>query len=78
MFRYTVNGEQQTTKQSPTTLKAILENAGRAAGVDPTELQSYRLENIATGDRYNNLEDPVPIHNGDNFVAIYTGATPVA
>ena len=78
VIRYTVNGEQQTAKQSPISLKIILEKAGRAAGVDPADLDSYRLENIVTGDRYNNPNDFVPIHDGDNFVAIYTGATPVA
>ena len=75
---YEVNGESQTTERSPLTLKVILENAGRGAGVDPADLQSYRLENLATGLRYNNLDDPVPIRTGDKFVAIYTGATPVA
>ena len=78
VIHYEVNGERQRTNISPVALKIILMNAGREAGVDPNDLQNYRLENIATGDRYNDPDEPVPVREGDKFVAIYTGSTPVA
>lgn len=77
-IQYEVNGERQTAQQSPITLKVILDNAGRDAGIDPAEIHSYRLENVTTGDRYSSLDELVPVSNDDSFVAIYTGATPVA
>ena len=53
-------------------------NAGRDAGIDPDDLQNYRLENLATSNRYNEPDELVPVRDGDKFVAIYTGSTPVA
>ena len=78
LIHYEVNGEPQTTKKSPISLEIILTKAGRDAGIDPAEPQSYRLENVATGDRYEKLDELVPVHDGDKFVAIHTGPTPVA
>lgn len=78
VIHYEVNGLRQTTETSPLPLQNILERAGRDAGIGSDDLGRYRLENSATGDKYTNLADPVPIHDGDKFVAIYVGATPVA
>ena len=75
---YEVNGESQETTQSPINLETVLRNAGHGAGIDLSDLNNYRLENVITNDRYNNLDELVPINNGDKFIAIYTGSTPVA
>ena len=78
IIHYEVNGECQITTLTPVALQIILENAGRDAGIDSDDLKHYRLENVTTGDRYNNLDDLIPVQDGDKFVAIHTGATPVA
>ena len=77
-IRYTVNGEPNTTDVSPLSLEAILREAGAGAAIEVEEIGSYYLENITTGHRYEDLNDLVPIENGDTFVAIHVGRTPVA
>ena len=77
-IHYEVNGEHQTTETSPVLLRDVLEKAGRKAGIEPDDLERYRLENSDTGARYTELDEPVPIQDGDKFVAIYIGKTPVA
>ena len=77
-IRYTVNGEENTTIENPLSLESILRNAGAGAAIDVSDLQSYYLENTADGRKYENLDDLVTISDGDNFVAIHVGSTPVA
>jgi len=76
--RYAVNGDEHTTTENPLPLKTILRNAGAGAAVDVSDLQSYYLENTADGRRYENLDDLVTVADGDNFLAIHVGSTPVA
>ena len=78
LIRYTVNGEENTTLVSPLSLEAILRSAGPGAAIDLDDLGSYYLENTADGRKYENLEDLVAVADGDNFVAIHAGSTPVA
>ena len=78
VLHYEVNGEHQTAEASPVPLRDILEKAGRKAGIEPNDLERYRLENKDTGAKYAELDEPVPIHDGDQFFAIYVGKTPVA
>lgn len=75
---YTVNGEESTITENPLSLESILRNAGTGAAIDVSDLQSYYLENTADGRKYENLDDLVTISDGDNFVAIHVGSTPVA
>ena len=77
-IRYTVNGEENTTIENPLSLESILRNAGAGAAIDVSDLQSYYLENTADGRKYENLDDLVTISDGDNFLAIHVGSTPVA
>ena len=77
-IRYIVNGEQNTTVENPISLKSILRNAGPGAAIDVTDLGSYYLENTADGHKYETLDDLVTIFDGDNFLAIHAGSTPVA
>jgi hypothetical protein len=77
-IHYTVNGELNTTSVNPLTLEAILRNAGPGAAIDPNDLGSYYLEHISDGRKYENLDDLVKILDGDNFLAIHVGSTPVA
>ncbi len=77
-IRYTVNGESQITKTSPLTVEEILRRAGAGAAIDLNQLDSYYLDNVRSGVRYENLGDEVPIADGDQFVALHAGPTPVA
>lgn len=77
-IHYTVNGEPNTTFQNPLSLESILRNAGAGAAVDVADLGSYYLENTEDGRKYDNLDDLVTLSDGDNFLAIHVGSTPVA
>lgn len=78
VIHYEVNGEHQTAETSPVLLRDILEKAGRKAGIEPNDLERYRLENSNTEAQYTELDEPVPVRDGDKFFAIYIGKTPVA
>ena len=77
-IHYTVNGEQNTTVENPLSLETILRVAGAGAAIDIADLGSYYLENITDGRKYENLDDLVTISDGDKFLAIHVGSTPVA
>ena len=77
-IHYKVNGEQQTTTDATLSVEQILRAAGKAASIDLNQLNSYILENIKTGKKYQNLADIVDISNDDEFLAVHSGATPVA
>ncbi len=77
-IHYWVNGEEQVLKAQSSSLETILRNAGSAASIDISQLRSYFLEKIDTGSRYENLDDEIKLQNGDRFIAIHVGATPVA
>ena len=77
-IRYTVNGERQVTRESPLTVEEILRRAGPDAAIDLDQLDDYYLDDVRTGARYENLSDDVPVTDGDQFVALYAGPTPVA
>ena len=75
---YQVNGEVLTTEEPTPTVREILEDAGAPASVDVREIGNYSLENLTAGKKYEDLDDRVPVGEGDKFVAIYRGKTPVA
>ena len=77
-IHYKVNGEELTTTDATLTVEIILTDAGDAASVDTSQLDSYTLENIADGRKYENPTDKVCVEDGDQFLAIYRGRTPVA
>lgn len=77
-IHYTVNGEPQITDTSPLIVEQVLRRAGSDAAIDVAQLESYYLDNVRTGARYENLGDEVPIADGDQFVALHAGRTPVA
>ncbi len=77
-IQYKVNGEQQTTNDATLTVEQILRTAGKAASVDLQQLDSYILENIGTSKKYERLDNTVEILNDDEFLAVHSGATPVA
>ena len=77
-IHYRINGEQQTTTDPDHSVEQILQSAGKAASIELQQLDSYILENIKTGEKYENLTDMVNILNGDEFLAVHSGATPVA
>ena len=78
LIHYTVNGEQLTTDKETLSVEQILTSAGSAASIDLEKLNSYILENIKSLARYESLNDQVKIESGDQFIAVYSGATPVA
>ncbi len=77
-IRYSVNGEQQITKTNPVSLESILSIAGPAASIEINDLECYYLENIADGSKYDGLSDLITLRDGDQFIAVHIGATPVA
>lgn len=77
-IRYTVNGEPQVTEESPLTVEEILRRAGSDAAIDLDQLDDYYVDDVRTGARYENPGDEVPVADGDQFVALYAGPTPVA
>lgn len=78
VIRYEVNGEALETDKRRLSLEEILRRAGAPAGVDVSQIDSYFLENTADGRRYENLADLIVLEDGDRFVAIHVGKTPVA
>lgn len=76
--RYEVNGEQQTADQRTLTLEEILRRAGRPAAIDQAQVGNYYLQNVADGLKYQDLSTPVTIREGDKFIAVHCGRTPVA
>ena len=78
VIHYKVNGEQQSTTDATLSVEAILRTAGKAASIDLQALNSYILENIKTAKKYESLSDVVEILNDDEFLAVHSGATPVA
>ena len=75
---YTINGETQTTLVATLTVKEILERAGQAASIDAKKIDSYYVEDLENGRKYSKLDDNITINDGDQFLAIYSGPTPVA
>ena len=75
---YSVNGEQQSTTSATLSVEDILRSAGKAASIDLQQLNSYILENIKTSKKYELLTAVVEILNDDQFLAVHSGATPVA
>lgn len=76
-IRYKVNGELNTTLVNRLTLEAILRTAGRGAAIDIDDIGNYYLDTV-DGRKYESLNDLVTIADGDNFLAIHVGSTPVA
>ena len=74
---YKVNGEDQVATENPLTAEEIMRRAGYPAAIDVDDLDSYLLERI-DGTKYERPADAVTIHNGDEFLAIHRGSTPVA
>lgn len=77
-IHYQVNGESQTTTSCRLTVGVILEDAGKSAGIDVSGLANYYLENVATEQRYDDLDAEVVVCEGDSFIAVHRGPTPVA
>ena len=75
---FKVNGEEQTAEQGSLTVEAILRNAGSAASIDVAQIDSYFLENITDGHKYEDLDDVVVVKEGDQLLAVHVGRTPVA
>ena len=77
-IHYTVNGEAQTTERGRLTVEQILRQAGAAASIDVSDIANYFLESVADGRKYEDLADYIDLKNGDQFLAVHVGRTPVA
>ena len=77
-IHYKVNGEEQTTRDDTLTVEMILRKAGAAASIDVSQIDSYYLENITDGRKYENLAEQVVLKDGDQLLVVYAGKTPVA
>lgn len=77
-IRYEVNGETRTTADQTLTVEEILRAAGPAASIDVANVNEYYLESISDGRKYERPDERVAINDGDRFLALYRGRTPVA
>ena len=66
------------TEEPRLTVERILRQAGSAAGIDVGDIGNYYIERVSDGAEYRNLSDVVTIEDGDKFLAVYAGRTPVA
>ena len=78
VIHYKVNGEPQETREPVLSVEAILRNAGAAAGVAVGDINYYTLEYADKDRKFTDLADKVTIEEGDEFIAIHVGKTPVA
>ena len=69
---YFVNGEAQTTSSHKLTVRQILENAGF------TPAEEYKLIRDNGHHEYKDLDEEVPLHEGERFTAIFQGPTPTS
>jgi hypothetical protein len=69
---YTVSAEPQETIEHKLTVRAILENAG----FEPAE--DYTLARDNGNHAFTDLDEQVPIHEGESFTATFTGDTPTS
>jgi hypothetical protein len=72
VIHYQVNGEPQETTEHKLTVRQILEDAGFKPGVD------YQLTRDNGHHTYANLDEEVPLHDGETFTATFTGPTPTS
>ncbi|MCY4263259.1 MAG: hypothetical protein OXE78_00145, partial [Gammaproteobacteria bacterium] len=77
-IHYQVNGENQAIASNRLTMVAILERAGKPASINVDDLSSYYLENVVTGKCYDDLDAEVIVCEGDRFIAVHSGKTPIA
>ena len=76
-IRYQVNGEIQIATENQLSVAEIMRRAGASAAIDVDDLDSYLLEHV-DGTKYDRSADSVTIIEGDEFLVIHRGATPVA
>lgn len=69
---YSVNDETQTTTEHKLKVETILFNAGFKPVTD------YELERNDGHHIFKNLNEEIPIHNGEKFTALFIGTTPVS
>jgi hypothetical protein len=69
---YYVNGERQTTTDHKLTVRTILTNAGF------TPAENYRLVRVAGNHTYTNLDEEIPLHEDEQFNALFQGPTPTS
>lgn len=69
---YSVNGEPQETTEHKLTVRQILTNAGFTP---PEEYELTRDEGHKT---FKDLNEEIPIHEGEKFTATFLGPTPVS
>ena len=80
---FSVNGEKMSTDQKTLTIRGILKRAAsvEATCVDADLIEDYdlmRVNGTKDGFSYSDLERTLRIRDGDEFLALYRGKTPVA
>jgi hypothetical protein len=72
VIHYSVNGEPQETVDHKLTVTQILTNAGFTPPGD------YELTRDAGNQVFNDVNEEVPIHEGEKFTATFRGPTPTS
>ena len=80
---FSVNGEKMSTDQKTLTVRGILKRAAsvEATCVDADLMEDYDLTRVGgkkDGFTYSNLDREIRVRDGDEFLALYRGRTPVA
>lgn len=70
---YTVDGVEQETTTPTLTVREILEKAG----LDPSNHYLVELRGKEQID-HRNLDEPLHIHEKEEFISVFTGATPLS
>jgi hypothetical protein len=72
VIHYQVNGENQETTEHKLTVREILQNASF------TPAEDYQLTRDNGHHTYNDLNEEVPLREGETFTATFTGPTPTS
>ncbi len=72
VIHYSVNGEPQETTREKLTVREILTNAGF------TPADDYELTRDKGNKTFTDLDEKIPLHEGETFTATFTGPTPTS
>jgi len=74
LIDFTVDGKSLSTSQKELTVGEILDLAGKDHSTHYLVEKKGKRERV----EYHNIDEPVKIHKGSEFVTAFTGETPVS
>jgi phenylalanyl-tRNA synthetase beta subunit len=70
--KYFVNGEAETTTEHKLKVRDVITGAGF------TPAENYELTRDEGNKTFDDLDEEIPIHEGERFTATYKGTTPTS